>query len=209
MPLYKTITVSDTTKVLIWKIEESVAELSRDITLTPNCEQRLSDMSSELHQRGFLSVRQLLKVAGYTPAELYYNCDGRPHLTDGKEISITHSFIFSGIIISDRPVGIDIEKQREKIGRIANKFVDYEYSFLDNSHMRELTVVWCIKESLYKLFATRGLSFKQHTQVIPFHMDDAVAKAWIKYRSDVRKYHLDFLEFEGFTAAWATEHPTT
>lgn len=205
MPLYKTITVSKSTKVLIWKIEEAVAVLSEGVELTDNCRERLAHMRSEIHQRGFLSVRQLLKAAGYNTRDLYYNSQGRPHLKDGRHISITHSFTFSGIIISDHPVGIDIEMQRSKIGRIANKFVDYEYSFLDDTKVRELTVVWCIKESLYKLFATEGLSFKEHTRVIPFDIDDGAAKAWVRYRGRMEKFRLDFMEFEGFTAAWALE----
>jgi hypothetical protein len=35
---------------------------------------------------------------------------------------------FSAIIISNKSVGIDIELQREKNNRIADKFVDQEYS---------------------------------------------------------------------------------
>lgn len=205
MPLYKTITVNEHTKVLIWKIEEGVGTLEKDVVLTSNCRERLSHMKSEIHQRGFLSVRHLLKAAGYDARQLYYNDLGRPHLTDGRHISITHSFTFSGIIVSDEPVGIDIEKQREKIGRIADKFIDYEYAFLNKTQVRDLTVVWCIKESLYKLFATEGLSFKDHTRVIPFAMEQGKAKAWVKYRSRSEKYRLEFMEFEGFTAAWALE----
>ena len=203
MPLYKTITIDDRTKVLIWKIEESEDDLRKGVDLTSNCRERLSVMSSEIHRRGFLSVRQLLKAAGYRTDQLYYNASGRPHLEDGRHISITHSFIFSGIIISDQPLGIDIEKQREKIGRIADKFIDYEYGFLRKDQVRALTVVWCIKESLYKLFATEGLSFKEHTRVIPFSLNQGHAKAWVQYGSQMEKFKLKFLEFEGFTAAWA------
>lgn len=205
MPLYKTITVNEHTKVLIWKIEEELSALQNDVVLTANCRERLAHMKSDIHQRGFLSVRHLLKAAGYDARQLYYNQQGRPHLTDGRHISITHSFIFSGIIISDQPVGIDIEKQREKIGRIADKFVGYEYSFLNRSQVRDLTVVWCIKESLYKLFAREGLSFKDHTRVIPFCLEVGKAIAWVKYRSRMEKFRLEFLEFDGFTAAWALE----
>ena len=58
-------------------------------------------MKSDLHQRGFLSVRHLLKEVGYSDADLIYDEFGKPHLKDGKHISITHSFTFSAIIISD------------------------------------------------------------------------------------------------------------
>jgi hypothetical protein len=37
---------------------------------------------------------------------------------------------FSAIIVSNKSVGIDIELQR-KNNRIADKFVDQEYSYLD------------------------------------------------------------------------------
>ncbi len=48
-----------------------------------------------------------------------------------NHISITHSHDFSAIIISDETVGIDIELQREKIIRIADKFCDSEFQFLN------------------------------------------------------------------------------
>lgn len=204
MPLYKTITVSKTTKVLIWKIEESFEDLQQDIILTDNCKSRITGMKSELHRRGFLSVRHLLKVAGYNASDLYYDDYGKPHLKDDNHISITHSFIFSGIIISsDIEVGIDIEKQREKISVIAHKFIDYEYSFLTDNDVRKLTVVWCVKESLYKVFATHGMSFLQHTKVIPFELDELKTVGWIHYKSKAEKYDIDFLEFDGFTCAYA------
>ena len=41
-------------------------------------------------------------------------------------ISITHSFDYAAIIVSDKPVGIDIEKVRSKITRIVKKFIGFE-----------------------------------------------------------------------------------
>ncbi|MCM5661945.1 4'-phosphopantetheinyl transferase superfamily protein [Galbibacter mesophilus] len=204
MPLYKTITPSEDTKVLIWKIEETYDEMRSGIELTDNCRERLSHMKSEIHQRGFLSVRQLLKAAGYKTSDLYYDGSGKPHLKDGNYISITHSFIFSGIIISSKTkIGIDIEKQRDKISVIAHKFINYEYNFLTDADVRRLTVVWCIKESLYKVFATEGMSFKQHTKVIPFEIEEMKGTGWIFYHGKIEKYKIEFLEFEGFTCAYA------
>src|SRR6056300_1354202 len=100
MALYKTLTVNKTTKVLIWKIEESIAELKENTQLSKKSETRLNSMRSELHQKGFLSIRHLLKNVGYTDFDLVYDAFGKPHLKDGKYISITHSFTFTAIIIS-------------------------------------------------------------------------------------------------------------
>jgi len=205
MPLYKTLTPNSQTTVKIWKITESYKDLFEPLDLKSNSLDRVLGMKSELHQRGFLSVRHLLRDSGYTDQDLYYDKNGKPHLKDGKHISITHSFTFSAIIISDAEVGIDIEMQREKIGRIATKFVDYEFQYLEKEsdcYVRRLTVIWGIKESLYKLFATPGMLFREHFLVIPFLIDDAETISWIDYNKKKYRFKANFLEFDGFTCAY-------
>ncbi len=206
MPLYKTITPNSQTTVKIWKITESYKDLMEKVNLKPIALERVLGMKSELHQRGFLSVRHLLQEFGYTDADLFYDENGKPHLKDGRQISITHSFNFSAVIVSDFIVGIDVEKQREKISIIAHKFIDYELDYLNEEakdYVKKLTTIWCVKESLYKLFATPGLSFKQHCLVIPFSIDDNETVAWIDYEEKKYRYSICFLEFEGFTCAYA------
>ena len=205
MPLYKTLTPNSQTTVKIWKITESYEDLLKPILLRPESRSRVLRMKSELHRRGFLSVRHLLNEFGYTDQDLFYDVNGKPHLKDGKHISITHSFTFSAVVVSDAVVGIDIEKQREKIGVIAHKFLDYENGYLDREakdYINKLTVIWCIKESLYKLFATPGLSFLQHTLVIPFTIEEESTVAWIDYEEKKHRYQTTFFEFEGFTCAY-------
>jgi 4'-phosphopantetheinyl transferase EntD len=205
MPLYKTITPNSQTTVKIWKITESYDELIKPLSLSSESLERVNGMKSEIHQRGFLSVRHLLRSFGYTDDDLYYDQYGKPHLKDGNHISISHSFTFSGIVISDDKVGIDIEKQREKIGIIAHKFVDYEQDYLDNEaedYIQKLTVIWCIKESLYKLFATPGMLFRDHFLVIPFMLKDQETVSWIDFKEMKDRYHAHFLEFEEFTCAF-------
>ena len=206
MPLYKTVTPNSQTTVKIWKITESYDALLRPISLKPENMQRVLSMKSELHQRGFLSVRHLLAEFGYSDTDLFYDDNGKPHLKDGKHISITHSFTFSGVVVSGTEVGIDIEKQRQKIGVIAHKFMDYEHQYLDGldeAYINKLTIIWCIKESLYKLFATPGLSFLQNTLVIPFTIEEGSTVAWIDYDNKKYRYDTTFFEFEGFTCAYA------
>ncbi len=206
MPLYKTITVNHHTKVFIWKIEESFEALSKGISLTQNCSRRVENMKSDLHKRGFMSIRHLMALEGFTDHDLYYDENGKPHLTGNKHISITHSFNFSAIIISDADVGIDIEMQRNKILRIAHKFTPIEeYRTIANEDalMRKLTIVWCAKESLYKSFAEKGVSFLEHIYVEDFRLDDTKTTATVTYEDNQVQYDVDFLEFEEFTCAYA------
>ena len=128
------------------------------------------------------------------------------HLTDDKHISITHSFIFSAIIISDIEVGIDIEMQRPKILKIGHKFTPIEeYRDLpsDKAIMRKLTMVWGAKESLYKSFARSGVSFLQHIYVEDFKLNKLQTRARVVFSDKDEIYNVCFLEFEGFTCAYA------
>lgn len=207
MPLYKTITVSKAIQVYIWKVTEPEAILAENIVLTEYCQNRMLGMKSEMHRRAFLSIRHLLKLANYEDKDLVYNEFGKPHLKDGKHISITHSHNFTGIIVSStNEVGIDIEKHRDKILRIAYKFTPIEeYSTLANAdaRVRKLTTVWGAKESLYKIYAQHGLSFLNHINVKDFGLEDKKTTAEILYDGKKSDYNISFLEFEGFTCVFA------
>ena len=209
MPLYKTLKVNENTKVLIWKIEESIETLNKGITLTENCQNRVDGMKSELHKRGFMSIRHLLAEVGYVDADLYYDDLGKPHLKDGNFISITHSFTFTGIILSStKQVGIDIEKQRDKIVRIAHKFTtvdDYKNIKTEDELVRKLTIVWGAKESLYKIYEKEGLSFLQHIYVDDFALSATETTATITYNNKKSTYRIYFLEFEGFMCTYALD----
>ncbi|MBT8320977.1 MAG: 4'-phosphopantetheinyl transferase superfamily protein, partial [Eudoraea sp.] len=138
--------------------------------------------------------------------DLYYDAHGKPHLQDGKYISITHSHNFTGIIVSNQiKVGIDIEKQRDKIARIAHKFTDLEHdrSSQDPELVRKLTVLWGAKESIYKILSTPGIGFYQHIDIKEFDLSigNTIGKA--KFQGQQSHYDISFMEFEGFTCVYA------
>lgn len=207
MPLYKSLTINKNTKVFIWKIEESFNELNTNVLLTDKSRTRLDGMKSDLHQRGFLSVRHLLREAGYSDSDLVYDEFGKPHLKDGKFISITHSFTFSGLIISDNlQVGIDIEMQRDKILKIAHKFTTIkEYATIANHDalISKLTIVWGGKESLYKIYGKKKLRFLENIYIEDFNFSDEKTTGEIRYDGEETTYNIEFLEFEGFTCVYA------
>ena len=207
MPLYKTITISKQTQIYIWKVTEPEDKLARNVQLTSHCQKRMLNMKSEMHRRAFLSIRHLLKLSKYEDKDLIYNEFGKPHLKDGKHISITHSHNFTGIIISaSNEVGIDIEMQRDKILKIAYKFTPIEeYKTIANTDalVRKLTTVWGAKESLYKIYAQPGLSFLNHIIVNDFTLDDKVTTAEIFYEGKKSSYDISFIEFEDFTCVYA------
>ena len=213
MPLHRTInfsrSVGTTTEILLWKITEPLSELSAEVTLNPISQLRFNGMKSELHQRAFLSVRKLLQLKGYTDFDLEYDQFGKPHLKDSKHISISHSHEYATIIISDEITGIDIELQREIIIKIAPKFAEKELEFLDNDnqeYIRKLTVIWGVKESIFKIINEVGISFKDHIHVHPFEMVDlsGTANLYFQNRASQFKYH--FIEIDNFTLVYAFQN---
>lgn len=213
MPLHKIIQYNATTQILIWKITESYDQLFSEVVLNMKNRIRLSGMKSEMHQRGFLSVRKLLQEAGFNDLDLYYDEDGKPHLKDDKHISITHSHHFSAIIISDDVVGVDIELQREKIIRIADKFVDKEFRYLNKTnplnYIKKLTVIWGAKEAIFKIRSEKGISFKNHIVVNSFDLGNNDTTAQVKFEGITKKYRVVYQEVEDFTLVYAFENAST
>jgi phosphopantetheinyl transferase len=215
MPLYKIINFSSTTQILIWKITESLEDLLSQVVLKEKTQLRFNEMKSELHQRAFLSVRMLLKEVGYTDFDLQYDESGKPHLNPNNchnepiEVSISHSHNFSTLIISDQKVGIDIEMQRDKIIRIADKFVDYEFHFLEpeiiQKYIRKLTVIWGAKEAIFKIRNEPGISFKDHIGVNSFEIRDQKTIATLEMDNVKHQFSIYFEEFERFTLVYAFE----
>ena len=209
MPLYKIITPSAATQILVWKITESLEELLPQVALNESNVLRFNGMKSELHRRAFLSVRMLLTQKGYTDFDLYYDEFGKPHLKDGKHISISHSHEFSTIVISNQNIGIDLELQREKIVTIAHKFVAAEFSFLKQDflqdYIQKLTVIWGAKEAIFKIRNELGISFKDHIEVKSFEIKESRTKAILHFGNLQTLYEIYFEELENFSLVYAFE----
>ena len=204
MPLVKTIDLTNRGKVLLWYISENIKEL-KQIKCSTNSLNRLGQMKSESHQKGFLAVRHLLFHAGYTDEDLYYSDLGKPMLKDGKQISISHSYEYSTIIISDNIVGIDIERNREKIEKIASRFVGREQFSARNAveKIQYLTRIWAAKESIFKTHIGGQVLFKEHLFIEDFLLSDQCAIAYLE-KGDLREKHeIVFLDLSGYTLAYS------
>ena len=211
MPLYKTISFNFSTQILVWKITESYEQLFAEVQLNERSLFRLNGMKSQSHQRAFLSVRKLLQQAGYSDFDLYYDESGKPQLMDQKHVSISHSHNFSTLIISDQKAGIDIEMQRDKIIRIADKFVNNHETLClgatnAEDYIKKLTVKWGAKEAIFKIRNELGISFKDHIWVNSFEIEDNKTTAILEIENVKQQFAINFEEFEGFTLVYAFEN---
>ena len=200
MPLHKIIHINETTTAYFWYITEDVTSLFRAVSLKDTSLFRLEGMKSEEHQRGFLAVRMLLQHLGYTDYDLTYDEAGKPHLSAGKHISISHSHEFSCICISDELMGIDLEKLKDKTLRIAPRFMEVKH--LENlsllEQMEKATVVWGIKESIFKIKNEKGISFPEHIFEDEFCFSDEKCVAELHFNNTIEKFNIQFYKVEDY-----------
>lgn len=194
MPLYKEVIINDTTTLYLWKITEDLEWFKDVVELNNSSKKRIDSMKSESHQKGFLAVRTLLQHVGYSDFDLYYDAQGKPYLKDEKCISISHSHQFSAIAVSTHSIGIDLELVKEKTLKIASRFMDV--SHLENlseiEKTQKATVIWGIKESIFKIKSQEGISFPNHIFENKFNLEDKITEAQLRFNSEIENYNIVF-----------------
>ena len=207
MPFYKEININEQTTAYFWKISEDLDWFFDAIQLSEKSMSRLETMNSIEHKKGFLAVRMLLQYNGFTDFDLYYDAFGKPHLKDNsrkaedkslenqtKHISISHSHEFSSICISNLSIGIDLEKRKEKTLKIAPRFMDVSHleHLSEEDKIAKATVVWGVKESIFKLKNEKGISFPNHISETPFHLEDQKGNAQLHFNEITENYIFQF-----------------
>jgi len=214
MPLHKVVYLSNNTKLYLWKITEDFDTLFSQVKLKDSSLARLETMKSESHQKGFLAVRMLLQHNDYSDFDLFYDEFGKPHLKPqgcsikDVEISISHSADFSAIVISNSKVGLDIERAKVKILRIAKKFMDVSHleNLSEEEKINKATVVWGIKESIFKIKNEKGISFPNHIFEKDFNFEDKKATATLKFNNKEEKFQIQFDSLEDYIFVCAFEN---
>jgi len=213
MPLHKVIFLTKSAKLYLWKITEDFDTLFNEVKLKDSSLARLESMKSKSHQKGFLAVRMLLQHLDYSDFDLYYDEFGKPHLkpqgcsSKDVEISISHSNDFSALVISDEKIGMDLEQLKEKTLRIAPRFMDVSHldGLSEADKIKKATVVWGIKESIFKIKNEKGISFPNHIFEDDFAFEDKTATATLKFNNKEEKYKIRFDSEEDYIFVCAFE----
>lgn len=171
MPLFKDISTSHAT-ILIWIFDEA-ENFDHQKLIEPENRERVGRFLPEKLAE-YLMIRTMLKTM-FPDHKILYKTIGQPYLFPKDAfISITHSFPLAALAISKKRIGIDLEKATPKILRIKEKFVHpNEFLWIDKRQEVEfLTVIWVIKEALYKLHPSKYWSLKKHYEVQSFDLND-------------------------------------
>jgi len=201
MPIIRTIRPNDNTVVGIWKITESIDDLSSQVALSSKSKELLKNRKASIHKLQFLSIRAILLELGYSDQDLSY-INNSPILNNEKKISISHSNLFSCVIISDFKVGIDVQEFNNRINTVAKKFIGYETLYVKDNDTQIMSIIWNIKESIYKIAEIIGLDYKNHSLVIPFNINDDFTYSWLIYKKRKERYISYFFTIENYSFAY-------
>ena len=201
MPLVKVVKVNEDIIYGIWEISEEIEYL-------------LDDSAFRNHENIDIGTLHPKKQLEYATSRILISklCDeihypytgitkdeyGKPHLPNcDYQLSISHSFPYAIAILNKRgSAGIDIEYPNEKLKRISSKFLnEKEIKYADS--LSDLCKVWCVKETLYKIYGRKKVDYKKH-----LHVDLGISHDRCSgiFSNDVftQEYEIRIEEYEGF-----------
>ena len=139
------------------KSAKKIIEFSKNVNL--------SKFKNQKKKNEIISSRLLLNEL-LPNKSISYNIYGAPEITTNKFISISHSHDLTGIVISKKKVGLDIEKISTKPIKVASKFI------ADKSHIplseKKATLIWACKEAIYKWYQKGNINFISDIKILPF-----------------------------------------
>ncbi len=160
MPLFLNEEIFPDVRLGIWAISESSDDFW---ALSPYVESSRSEFNalykSEQRKCEVLAVSLLIKEIIGDNVQLLHQDNGKPYLSSGMNISISHTRGFAVIIVShSKQVSVDIEYFSNRIERIRSKFMRDDENA---SSQVKLLMHWCAKETMYKLFPEDNLTFNK------------------------------------------------
>ena len=124
---------------------------------TPEERAEAAAFGSERRRAEFLGWRAIVRRELGMQVRIGYDAAGGPVLIgDPRHIGVSHGGGHAAVVISDRPCAVDIESETRRFTRAAAHFLTPAEAALGDDP-RVAGVVWCAKETLYKLARRRGL----------------------------------------------------
>lgn len=181
----------------LWHITEPLDQLLQAVQLPEEDLKAVERFTNEHRKKEWLAARILTaQLSAEKHTRIIYDEHSKPHLQNSTtQISLSHSHDLLAVILDEAATGIDIELIKDKVIRIKHKFMNREeLDSLQGEHEAEqLTVYWCAKESLYKLYGKKELAFKENLLIEPFrYSEKGLLKGWIKKAGTSDSYTLQY-----------------
>jgi 4'-phosphopantetheinyl transferase len=177
--------ISENCIVTLWKIEEDADFFLKYLHIKEEDLATSSNATHPIKQLEWLASRTCVK---YTVELLEHNYQGiekdeynNPYLFEIQGfVSLSHTSNYAVAIVSlEEEVGIDIERILDKLSRVAHKFLSESERLHAGDDLLKMCIYWCAKESLYKWYGKKNLSFKDNIFIEPFEEKPTMVKGEI------------------------------
>ncbi len=210
MALYLTKELDNEATIYVWEITESEEELMNMCSIPKDELEELSMISSEARRKEKLAVRALLGEIFDEKVYLGHHDNGRPFLhNSAQEISISHTNRFVAIITHrDEYLGIDIESLNRNFAAVEKKVLSEDeiddLSEKDENRNKQLAIIWCAKEAIYKRMSLMGVDFAEQIEIDKFTPhDEGTLDAVFTYKDGMEmEFELEYMVFEGHVMVW-------
>ena len=166
---------------LIWHCSEDINFFRSKLNLTNYELNILEKRKNSKKALEFLCSRLLLRLCKLDPNDLYYNEFGAPILKSGKFISISHCQNYVTLLLSNQSCGVDIETKRKQILNIKHKFLNQtDINNISIENISDITLIWTLKEAIYKLCQYPGIDFKDQIFVSTIDIKNNIANAHVE-----------------------------
>lgn len=160
-------------------------------------ERQIVALFASERRREYLTWRAMLRRE-IGPAEITYNAVGAPVVANRDKlcIGVSHGAGRVALCISDAPCAVDIERLDRYFDRISSRYLTPdEWALSTDPHFA--AVVWCAKETLYKLSGEQGLDLLSDLHIT------AIGKDWVEGRIKKREpLKLSFRYFDDAVVVW-------
>lgn len=181
-------------QMAVWQITESEEELINRLSFCASMDFQLQPISNPSKRLEWLASRLLIQeLLQCTPA-VNYSANGKPFM-EGRDVhlSISHTSGFAAVVVSpQKPTGIDIEYPSPRMEKLSARFVNAaeEKQFSICGRERGSALVWCAKETLYKIMDTPGVLFKEDMGIDGLSTD---ASGTLKAQVNIRDQRLSLV----------------
>ena len=165
---------------LVWHCSEDINFFRSKLNLTNYELEILAKRKNSKKALEFLCSRLLLRLCKLDPNDLSYNEFGAPILKSGKFVSISHCKNYVTLLLSNQSCGVDIETKRKQILNIKHKFLNQtDIKNISMENISDITLIWTLKEAIYKLCQYPGINFKDQIFVSTIDIKNNLANAYV------------------------------
>ena len=191
MPVILKKQINASVSVCLWQILEAEAFFIENYTLDPKDLASIQTIKLESRRLEKWACRAALaELTGQNSVEITYSHHGQPLITFGS-ISFSHTKDLALVVLSNQPVGADIEKITPRILKLKHKFMNQkEIQEFDVENPRDVTLIWCAKEAIFKWYEKGELDFSEDMMI-----SNNPLKALLKKEKEIPLFQMEYLDF--------------